>query len=259
MKSFVNPKSLTFLFKVRWFKDILKKDSARRYLWSLYYAGEAYEALHPQDVYIPKLPPKWGRLLQKQLQDENRHAEVFEALLAQDGLRPTKLSPEEDLGYFLLTHVVPDVVAAARQNRPFSTEETARYMGFLHALETRSITDLCALRRAAEELGERQLAQKISDILKDERFHASYTLAGMRAFSQSSHRALYKRIRNAERRYYNQSINCMINRFEQLGAKPVTWFGKLRWSLMKLTARLGLAAAPLPIYETAPRALMPKG
>ena len=42
-RTLVSPRSVAFRFKVRWFKDILSNDATRHHLWSLYYAGEAYE------------------------------------------------------------------------------------------------------------------------------------------------------------------------------------------------------------------------
>jgi hypothetical protein len=133
----VDPSTPAFRMKVRWFNDLLANAEARKFLWSLYYAGEAYEELHPTGVFVKRLEPKLGRLLAKHLSDESRHARVFEKILADEGATPEHLEAEHDLGWYLLTHVAPDVTVGEER---FSTDQTIRYMAFLHALEFRSIT-----------------------------------------------------------------------------------------------------------------------
>ena len=79
----VDTKSVAFRIKVRWFKDILNHLPARQYLWNLYYAGEAYEELHPDGVFVNLMPAKSPiqRQLAKHLNDETRHATIFHGLL----------------------------------------------------------------------------------------------------------------------------------------------------------------------------------
>lgn len=256
-KPLFDKRSLPFRMKVLCFRDILRCPEARRHLWSLYYTGEAYEDLHPQGVYVEKLPPWLGRILKHHLADETRHAGVFRQLLEREGAVPQALRDEEDLGWHCLTQVVPDVVAKAESAEHFSRREIMRYMAFLHALEMRSTYDLAALREAAKELGEDDLVLAIDGIIKDEQFHATYT-----------HRALFKiaqkeddpaqillEILRGEKRAYTQSMRCILSEFLRLGARPKRWYDMLRWKIMDGFVKLGLAFPRLPAYERIPRAL----
>src|SRR5262249_37498850 len=139
------------------------------------YTGEAYEELHPQGVYVAKLPPRWGRLLARHLADETRHALVFRSFLKAEGREPKMLRPEEDVGWYCLTHVVPEVVKKGELPEPFTTGEAIEYMAFLHALELRSTSDLFALIDAARRIGDESVARALEGILKDEHYHAAYT------------------------------------------------------------------------------------
>ena len=258
-RAFVDPGSLAFGMKVRWFRDILAHPPARRHLWSLYFAGEAYEELHPDGVFVAKLDPPLDRLLARHLEDETRHATIFRGLLAADGLAPATLPPMEDVGWYLLTHVVPDVVAAASRLGAFTPEETARYMAFLHVLELRSLSDLCALIEAARGRGEHELADRLATILKDERFHASYTHTAVVRLTADRRkaRAVLCEVLRAERRHYADVLRGMLRRFEDLGTRPGDTLGRWRWRLMRVAAVLGLAVPRLPIYATLPARLLP--
>jgi hypothetical protein len=251
----VNPHSVAFRLKVLWFKDILKNSQARQFLWSLYYAGEAYEELHNDAVYVEKLPGKWGKLLAKHLQDETRHATVFRELLREEGCVPQPLNEVEDLGYFLLTHVVPDVVMAGKRGDGFTNHEAIRYLAFLHSLELRSIGDLSALRIAAEECGESYVVECLGKILKDEVFHATYTNIAVWELSGSEQlaRETLQHIVHEEQYFYHIVIKHLIERFEQLGTRPGEWSGKMRWKSMKWAARHGLAFPSLPVYRRVPK------
>ncbi len=256
MNAMVDPSTVAFRMKVAWFEDILAHAEARRYLWSLYYAGEAYEELHPDGIFVARLPE--GSLLRRQLakhlKDETRHATIFRALLAQDGATPAPLEPREDIGWHLLTHVVPDVVALARSGAAFDRRATMRYLAFLHVLELRSIGDLCALLEAARRRGETALVARLETILPDERFHATYTHRGVLALAESRDeaRAALDEARRGERKFLRESLLEILARFEALGAAPRSWTGRLRWWLLKQMARLGLALPLLPIYDRVP-------
>jgi fatty acid desaturase len=255
---FVRPGTIAFRMKSAWFRDLLAHAPARRHLWSLYYTGEAYEELHPDAVFVAKLDERLGRLLTRHLHDETRHAAVFRALAAADGAVPAAVAGAEDVGWHLLTHVVPDVVAAAREPRSFTAEEAARYMAFLHVLELRSLSDLCALRLAASGLGRTDLAEAITRILRDEVFHASYThRAVYRLLPADAARRTLDEVRRAERRHYTESLERILERFGELGARPRSLAGRARWWLLRRAARLGLASPLLPLYERLPRHLTP--
>lgn len=250
--------SLAFRLKVHMFEDVLQHRLARKHLWSLYYAGEAYEELHPQGVYIRKLPAPLDKLLTKHLADEARHATIFKALLEKEGASPEPLPDKEDVGWYLLSHILPDIVEKSGDPAPFKEDELQRYMAFLHALELRSISDLCALMLAAEKLGETSIVEKIQDILRDERFHATYThrLVVQRATTPQQAQRLLRNTLQAEKTYYTHCLRHILAHFESLGAKPRNWGGRLRWGLMKLAARGGLAAPLLPVYDQMPTRLM---
>jgi len=259
--SMVNPRTLAFRMKVRWFEDILRHPGARRFLWSLYFAGEAYEELHPDGIFVANLPD--GSLLRRQLarhlSDETRHAAIFRGLLSAEGLAPEKLRPHEDVGWHLLTHIVPEAVERARTGCEFDEALTVRYMAFLHTLELRSIGDLCALIEAARRLGETALVSTLETILPDERFHATYTHRAVLAMagSQGLARKALDRARRGERKHLRESILGILSRFEELGTVPRTRAGRLRWWTMKQMLRLGLALPLLPIYDEVPRQLTP--
>jgi hypothetical protein len=259
--SIVNPRSLAFRMKVGWFEDILRHPPARRFIWSLYFAGEAYEELHPDGIFVANLPE--GGLLRRQLarhlSDETRHAAIFRGLLAAEGLAPERLRPHEDIGWHLLTHIVPEAVEQAGTGGVFDEALTIRYMAFLHMLELRSIGDLCALIEAARSIGEPALAATLETILPDERFHATYTHRAVRALAASPRRArqALDRTRRAERKHLRESIVRILSRFEDLGTVPRTRAGRLRWWTMKQMLRLGLALPLLPIYDEVPRQLTP--
>lgn len=255
----VRGKGLAFQAKVLWFKDILGSPQARRYLWSLYYAGEAYQALHPQGVFIKKLEPPFDKLLARHLRDEDRHAGIFRGLLRQEGTNgPTQLAPEQDVGWYLLTHVLPDIVQEAETTTTFSVEDTQRYMAFLHALELRSISDLCALLVAARQQGEMSLVDKIRSILRDERFHATYTHGIVFRLAKDTRqaRSVIDQVRTAERKYYTESLNAILTHFERLGTVPATFLGRLRWRVLKAVTRMGGAVPLLPIYDRVPSRVM---
>ena len=255
----VDTTSVAFTIKRLWFRDVLRAPRARCFLWSLYYAGEAYAELHPDEVFIARLASPLDRLLARHLDDETRHATVFRRLLAAEGESPWPLAPHEDLGFHLLTNVVPDVVAAARDDRPFTRVETMRYMAFLHALESRSIGDLVALREAARSVGDDGLASDLAGILGDERFHASYTHRAFHdlAGDEAEARACFDAIRRAERHHYGRALRRYIERFRQLGAVPRDTAGRLRWAAMAGLARAGLHGPLLPQRARLPRELAP--
>ena len=255
----VRRNSVAFKTKVQWFEDILRSPQARRHLWSLYYAGEAYQELHPQGIFIKKLEPPFDRLLARHLHDEDYHAEIFRGLLQQEGAAgPTPLSAEQDVGWYLLTHILPDIVYKAAQTTTFNREETQRYMAFLHTLELRSISDLCALWVAARRRGETELARKVIRILRDERFHATYTHGIVFRLAKNAHeaRAILQQVHKAEQRYYQRCLNQILRQFEQLGTMPHTVMGRLRWMLLKVLANIGGAVPRLPLYERMPASLM---
>ena len=261
-EAIVNTGTLAFRMKVRWFEDILAHPPARRHLWNLYYAGEAYEELHPDGIFIGMLPE--GSVLQKQLTkhlaDETRHATIFRAFLAQDGWIPAPLDPREDVGWHLLTHVVPDVVAWSKTCKRFDRPITIRYMAFLHALELRSISDLCALIQAARNRGETDLVEKLETILPDERFHATYTHRAVieGAETPEEARRVLKEILTAERKFMSSTTLRCLNHFLELGAAPREFSGRFRWGVMKAFAWMGLAVPLLPRYDRVPAHLLPE-
>jgi fatty acid desaturase len=252
--AFVDAGSLGFRMKVRWFRDLLAHPAARRHLWSLYYAGEAYVELHPDGVFISRLPAPLGAQLCRQLQDETRHAKVFRRLLADEGGAPEALPPREDVGFYLLTHVMPEICAELGGTTPFTPELTRGYMAFLHVLELRSLGDLYALIRAAEIRGEIALAADLRAILRDERFHASYThRAVMRNATDAQQGwAVLDAARRAERRHYTATLLAILRRFEALGARPDALAGRLRWTAMRALATVGLAVPLLPLFRALP-------
>ncbi|MEW6731056.1 MAG: hypothetical protein AB1489_06955 [Acidobacteriota bacterium] len=251
---FVATATLAFRMKVQWFKDILSNRVARQFLWSLYYAGEAYVELHPRGVFIDKLQPLLARQLTRQLNDETRHSMLFRALLAEDGLTPVPLQPIEDLGWYLLNNIVPDVVENSQLPRPFTKDETIRYMAFLHTLELRSVSDLMALAMAAQESGEATLATHFRTILRDERFHATYTHRAVLRLSENwrQARAILDHTRRAEHKHYCKAMQHILSRFEELDAAPKNLTGRLRWSFMKMLAQTGWAFPYLPCYQHIP-------
>jgi hypothetical protein len=254
---FVDTRSLAFRMKVRWFADLLAHPAARRHLWSLYYTGEAYEELHPQGVYVRKLDPTLGKLLARHLSDETRHATVFRGVLSAEGGVPVAVAAEEDVGWYLLTHVVPDVVENAATDEAFTPSDAARYMAFLHVLELRSISDLAALIQAAEGRGEAALAAALRRILRDERFHATYTHRAVRTLAGGGAGNVLDAVRRAERRHYAHVLRCILEGFDGLGAAPPGLLGRARWVLMRWMARAGWAAPLLPLYDELPPAVMP--
>jgi hypothetical protein len=256
VNAFVDAGSLDFRMKVRWFRDLLVRPAARKRLWSLYYAGEAYEELHPQGIYVDRLEPPLGLLLARHLADETRHAAIFRAFMAGEGARPEPVLGAEDLGWYLLTHVVPDVVAGAARGTRFTTEESARYMAFLHVLELRSLSDLTALIHALELQGEPALGAALRSILRDERFHATYTHRAVRNLAGPRAAGILDEVRRAEKRHYGIALRRILAGFEALGAAPRDPLGRLRWTLMRIALRLGLAVPLLPLYEELPAALV---
>ncbi|MFT7522114.1 MAG: fatty acid desaturase [Kiritimatiellia bacterium] len=241
---------LAHRMKVRWFMDILRAPEARLHLWSLYYHGEAYEELHPLGVWIHKLAPHWASNLRSHLDDENRHAALFAGLLAAEGHAPRPLQGEEDVGWYLLHQVVPDVCRAAGRPGLLSAEHSARYLGFLHSLERRSVSDLEALLEAAKQLGDQPVCGVVTDILADERWHAAWTWRAMCkiAGSAAEAEAIYEPIRTAERRAMLQVTRKLLAVFEGLGARP-QGTGRLRWTAMRMLASMGLAVPLLPSFD----------
>ena len=261
-EAIVDTGRLAFRMKVRWFEDILAHPPARRHLWSLYYAGEAYEELHPDGIFVGKLPE--GSRLQKQLAkhlaDETRHAAIFRSLLAEEGCEPAPLEPREDIGWHLLTHVAPDVVERSKSDERFDRPTILRYMAFLHALELRSISDLCAVIQAARNRGETDLARRLETILPDERFHATYTHRAVieRADTPDEARRILNEVLSAERTFMSSATLYCLRRFARLGAAPRSFFGRLRWGIMRVFAWMGLAVPLLPRYDRVPAALLPE-
>jgi fatty acid desaturase len=255
--AFVDTGTLAFKMKVRWFRDLLAHPEARRHLWSLYYAGEAYVELHPDAVFIDRLEPGLATLLQRHLDDETRHAGVFRRLLAATGHTPAALPRTEDVGFYLLTEVLPEIGGELGRTSPFSREQVVRYMAFLHVLELRSLGDLHALIAACRARGEELLARQLTAILRDERFHASYTHTAVQrlARDRAEARAILDAIRRAERRHYRTCLVAILRRFEALGARPNDRAGAARWTLMRWVARLGLAVPLLPLFDTLPARL----
>ncbi len=256
----VNTTSLAFKMKVLWFKDILVCRPARQYLWNLYYAGEAYVELHPDGVFIPLLKEPLSRLLHRHLSDETRHATIFRALLAQDQLAPTVLKQEEDLGWYLLNHLVPDIVQKARNSTTmFSDEDTMRYMAFLHTLELRSVSDLYALLTAARQLHEVELVNGLETILPDELFHAAYTHKAVLDLAPSAEQArkLLNEMRNNELVHYTVVIKGMLARLVELNATPEPLPGMLRWRAMSMLCHVMSPFPKLPLYRKVPHKIAP--
>jgi hypothetical protein len=243
--------------KVLLFRDILTCPEARHHLWSIYYTGEAYEEIHPQGVFVAKLPPRLGRLLERHLADETRHAAVFRSFLAHESSIPARLPAEEDVGWHCLTHVVPEIVERAAQPGPFTEREAMRYMAFLHALELRSTSDLFALIEAARSLGNETVARTLESIVGDERYHAAYTHAAVfrLAGTTCEARRTLRRTMCAERRAYAESLRRILAHFRAVGAEPKRLGGRVRWLLMRALVRTGLAFPLLPIYERIPKEL----
>ena len=131
-------------------------------------------------------------------------------------------------------------------------------MTVLHALELRSITDLCALIEAAAQRGEAGLAAALGRILRDEMFHASYTHAAVFRLSANADgaRDVLRTVLGRERVFYNRALNRILDRFNDLHAAPHTLLGKLRWTAMTILARLGLAVPRLPLYMRMPRHIL---
>jgi hypothetical protein len=130
-------------------------------------------------------------------------------------------------------------------------------MAFLHALELRSTSDLFALIEAARSLGDEKVAHTLESIVGDERYHATYThtavfrLAGS---AREAHRTLRRTVR-AERWAYADSLRRILAHFRAIGAEPKRLGGRLRWLLMRVLVRTGLAFPLLPIYERMPKEL----
>ncbi len=255
----VDPSTIAFKLKVMWLKDILQAPAARRYLWSLYFAGEAYVELHPDGVFIPRLQDPYGRLLDRHLTDETRHAGIFRELLAQEGCEPEHLSRKEDLGWFLLNSIVPDIVAKAGEGREFSPEESARYMAFLHTLELRSTSDLYALLTAARQLGQTELVAQLETIIPDEVFHAVYTHRAVMELTKDKveARRLLDWTRCAELPLYTESASIVIERLVKLNAVPSTLRGFIMWHSMRMLCVLQAAFPLLPLYQTVPHFIAP--
>jgi fatty acid desaturase len=250
-------RDLGHALKVRWLRDILKNGPARRHLWTLYFHGEAYEDLHPLGVWIDRLAPRWGRKLRRQFDDENRHAVLFTDLLAAENALPYPVEGPEDVGWTQLHHCVPDVCEAAGREAPFTEEQTMRYLGFLHALETRSITDLTALRDAAVLEDRPDVVQTVTTILADERVHATWTWRALCELAGDPARAhaVYAPIHAAERVGTERILRHLLVAFEDKGAAPTGLRGRLRWQLMAAAARFGLA---IPLLPTLPFHHRPK-
>ncbi len=254
----VDPNTFSFRLKVAWFKDILKNSECRRYLWSLYYAGEAYVELHPNGVFIAHLASPLCRLLDRHLADETRHAEIFRQLLLQEGAQPEKLSEIEDLGWYSLNKMVPDIVRKGQSGLPFTSEESARYMSFLHTLELRSISDLYALLTAARELKMYELCSNIETIIPDEVFHAVYThRAVVQLVGASNARALFDSMRRKEVFHYTDFCLAILRRFVSLKAIPQKREDYLRWKVMELACLFHCAFPFLPIFENPPHSIAP--
>jgi fatty acid desaturase len=257
-RAFVDARGLDFKMKVRWFRDLLASPAARQHLWNLYYAGEAYVELHPDAVFITRLEPRLGALLRRHLDDETRHAMVFRDLLTREGAQPSPLPETEDVGFFLLTNVLPEIRPELDGRAPFSRALTQRYMAFLHVLELRSLGDLWALITAARQRGETALANQLQAILADERFHASYTHREVMRLAETSQQALalLDEVRRAERQHYTAALLTIVHHFEKLGGRPRGMSGWLRWNAMTALATAGLAVRPLPRFETLPGRLV---
>ena len=123
-----------FQLRVRLLEDVLRCPEARRHLWSVYYTGEAYVELHAEGVFTSRLPPRLATRLTRHLADETRHATLFAALLRREGAAPVRVPAEEVVGWFGLTHAVPEFVRGGATGRPFDAAEAARYFAFLHGL-----------------------------------------------------------------------------------------------------------------------------
>ena len=105
--------------------------------------------------------------------------------------------------------------------------------------------DLCALRTAGQS-AYRGL-ETVTDILKDERFHAAYCHKAVRKYSPDSG-AEFRRIQKTERQYYGKAMNHVLNHFDTLMGGAV----KPHWVVLRVLARLGLAFPPLPLYDKLP-------
>jgi hypothetical protein len=250
----VNTSTIAFKAKVAWFKDILKNGEARQYLWSLYYAGEAYVELHPNGVFIPLLKPPLDRLLDRHLSDETRHAALFCAFLMKEGRQLLHVNHSDDLGWFLLNSMVPDIVAQAKSNIPFTNEQTARYMAFLHTLELRSVSDLYALLIAARQLKDADVVSALESILPDEVFHAAYTHKAAIECLDDKQAALrlLDSMRNMELKLYTKAIRRMVGEFMRRRAMPYSVPGLVRWLGTIVLCQIGSPFPKLPVYETVP-------
>jgi hypothetical protein len=213
--------------------------------------------LHPDGVFIPKLEQPVAALLDRHLKDETRHATIFRSFLRSEGSQPIRVTEEEDLGWFLLNHLVPDIVKVARANRLFSDTEAMRYMAFLHTLELRSVSDLYALLLAARQLNLGRIVSGLESILPDEVFHARYTHWATVRFAKdiSEARQTLNLMRKAERKYYVKSIKAMSQTLLAAAAQSQVKLDTVRWRVMKLFCNFEFAFAQLPLYERVPAAI----
>jgi len=130
-------------------------------------------------------------------------------------------------------------------------------MAFLHVLELRSLSDLAALIRAAEGRGEDALAAALRGILRDEKFHATYTHRAVQALAGGGAANVLDAVRREERRHYARVLCRILEGFDGMGAAPASLLGRVRWALMRWMARAGWATPLLPLYDALPPAVMP--
>ena len=108
--------------------------------------------------------------------------------------------------------------------------------------------------------GNHPLAQVVQDIIKDERFHASYTLKAVHDLNgEGEAQQILRNVRRAERHHYRQALRRMLERFEALGARPTSPLGALRWAILHASTATNLAFPVLPSYKRLPRTLTQLG